>query len=89
MQCFVVNSNGGVCSVGNKGEISLNYVRGIYEAKIEMNGCNVIWKIGIRIELANAVVTGNDIKVSFNNSVNFQENLKISKLALVNYEYMF
>ena len=88
MKCFVVSPKGGLSSVGKNGETTLSYPKGITEEKIEMNGTNVIWKIGIRIELANAIVSGNDISVSFNNSIKIQENLKVSKLALVNYEYM-
>ena len=44
-------------------------------------------KVIVRIEMKNGIVSNNEIRVSYSNSVSSQENLTVSKMALLSFEY--
>lgn len=82
-------ANGKVSKV-KENEYIIYYQNAVQECKILFNSLInqvVVEKVIIRYEMKNGIISKNDIRVSFNNSVSSQENLKVNKMALLSFEY--
>ena len=47
----------------------------------------LIYKICVKFEMKNCIVSDNNIRLTYKNSVEHQDELLITKLALIGFEY--
>lgn len=88
-QNCIFQANGKVSKV-KENEYIVSYQNAVQESKMMFNSLinqSVIEKVIIRYEMRNGILSKNDIRVSFNNSVSSQENLNVNKMALLSFEY--
>lgn len=88
-QNFNFQTNGKVSKV-KENEYIVSYQNAVQESKIMFNSLInpiIVEKVIIRYEMRNGIISKNDIRVSFNNSVSSQENLNVNKMALLSFEY--
>lgn len=78
--------NGKVTKTNNN-EYMITYLTTVDESKITFDTMIPLQKIIIRMEMKNSIVSNNEIRMSYNNSVSSQENLTVYKMALLSYEY--
>ena len=85
-----ITSNGALTGKNSKcAEIS--YDSSINQSKIKISEDNIkdfIDKIIVRIEIRDFILSGNDVEIKYNNSLqDIQEKLPMNKLLLLSYEY--
>ena len=88
-QNFNFQTNGKVSKV-KENEYIVSYQNAVQESKIMFNSLInpiIVEKVIIRYEMRNGIISKNDIRVSFNNSVSSQENVNVNKMALLSFEY--
>lgn len=78
-----------------KGEIQIEFQKFMNECSLDLytgnNSLNInsglIYKICVKFEMKNCIVSDNNIRLTYKNSVEHQDELLITKLALIGFEY--
>ena len=87
-QCVNILSSGTLSRV-KPDEYMITYGKIVNDSKIQFGSMiqGMLRKVIVRIEMKNGIVSNNEIRVSYSNSVSSQENLTVSKMALLSFEY--
>ena len=87
-QCGNILSSGTISRV-KPDEYLIAYGSIVNESKVQFGNImqGMVRKVIVRIEMKNGIVSNNEIRVSYSNSVSSQENLTVSKMALLSFEY--